>query len=157
MTELGDVIGYLCDNYPYRSELSKARLTKMVYLADWKSVIERGDQMTDIRWFFHNYGPYVDDIWHVAAGDERFDLTHGYNFYGGVKDTITVAKPFKSKSLSGKDKEMLDHVIEQTKRLYWNDFIQLVYSTYPVLTGTRGEYLDLNGAAERYCQRGPNA
>ena len=56
-------------------------------------------------------------------------------------------------SLSEEDEYVLDHVIEQTRRLYWNDFTQLVYSTYPVLTGTRGDYLDLKASAERYRRR----
>ena len=35
MAKLVDVVGYLCEHYPHKAELSKARLTKMVYLADW--------------------------------------------------------------------------------------------------------------------------
>jgi hypothetical protein len=34
----------------------------MVYLADWRSAITRGKQITDIVWEFNYYGPYVDDI-----------------------------------------------------------------------------------------------
>jgi hypothetical protein len=39
MAELKDIIAYYCKQYPHKAELSKARLTKMVYLADWKSAI----------------------------------------------------------------------------------------------------------------------
>lgn len=155
MAELADIIGYLCERYPHKSELSKARLTKMVYLADWKSAIEHDRQLTDIEWFFNNYGPYVDDIWLTAFQDERFNLDHGQNVYGGVKETISLKKPFTPESLSIEDKRILDHVVTQTERLYWNDFMKLVYSTHPVLTGTRGEHLDLDAAAQKYrCGRG---
>ena len=154
MPKLNDVVGYLCKKYPIKEELSKSRLTKMVYLADWKSAIKHGKQLTNIRWYFNNYGPYVDDVWHVAVTDDRFNLNHGYNIYGGIKETISLSKRFDPTSLSRKDKKVLDHVIEQTRPLYWNDFIKLVYSTYPVLTGTQGDYLDLEAAAERYKREG---
>jgi hypothetical protein len=44
MATLGDVMAYLCEHYPHKDDLSKARLTKLVYLADWKSAIERGNR-----------------------------------------------------------------------------------------------------------------
>ena len=31
---LRDIVAYVCKNYPYKDELSNARVTKMVYLAD---------------------------------------------------------------------------------------------------------------------------
>lgn len=157
MAELADIVAYFCEHYPHKSELSKARLTKMVYLADWKSAIERDLQLTDIEWFFNNYGPYVDDIWHIAFQDERFNLEHGQNMYGGIKETISLKKPFIPESLSMEDKGILDHVIEETKRLYWKDFVKLIYSTYPVLTGIRGEHMDLDAAAKRYRREGSSA
>ncbi len=51
MAALKDIIAYYCDRYPHKEELSKARLTKMVYLADWKSAIVHGKQISDIKWF----------------------------------------------------------------------------------------------------------
>ena len=54
MTELKEVISYLVSKYPHKDELSNARLTKMIYLADWRHAITQGNQITDIRWFFDN-------------------------------------------------------------------------------------------------------
>jgi len=34
MKKLANIIAYLSSNYPHKNELSKARLTKLVYLAD---------------------------------------------------------------------------------------------------------------------------
>jgi hypothetical protein len=53
-------------------------------------------------------------------------------------------------SLTADEKKIADHVIEQTRRLSWDPFIRLVYSTYPILTGTRGDDLDLVRAARDY-------
>ncbi len=50
MTELKDVMAYIIANYPFKGELSNARLTKMVYLTDWKNALLSGRQVTDISW-----------------------------------------------------------------------------------------------------------
>jgi len=54
-----EIIKYICLNYPYKYKLSKARLTKMVYLIDWYYSKLNKHQMTNISWEFNHYGPYV--------------------------------------------------------------------------------------------------
>jgi len=69
-----DVIRYIINEYPHKDELSKARLNKMIYLADWKSAIDKGNLITDINWLFNHYGPYVKEIENLIANDDRFDM-----------------------------------------------------------------------------------
>ncbi len=150
MAKLADTIGYLCEMYPHKSELSKARLTKMVYLADWRSVLETGEPISSVEWKFNYYGPYVDDVLNTARNDASFQVVSELNAYGDMKDRIVLKEPRKWKSLSQSDKAALDHVIEQTKSLYWKDFIKLVYSTFPVLVSEKHSTLDLPKLAKRY-------
>lgn len=150
MAKLSDIIGYLCENYPHPSELSKARLAKMVYLGDWKSALEAGRQISDVRWIFNHYGPYVDDIVKVASADRSFKVVSELNRYGDLKERIDLVQPREWISLDDSDKQWLDHVIDETKSLYWKDFIKLVYSTFPVLVSEKLEQLDLNALASRY-------
>lgn len=150
MPELRDVVAYLCKNYPHKHELSKARLTKLVYLADWKSVLDQQHQLTKINWIFNQYGPYVDDVYDAAIRDPDFNVQSTTNMYGNPKHTISLKHDIDIRSLTKTDVDILNHVIEQTRRLNWNEFIQLVYSTYPILTGTRGHPMDLVAAADTY-------
>jgi hypothetical protein len=150
MATIRDIIGYLCQQYPHKDELSKARLTKMVYLADWKSAIKHGRQMSDIRWIFNHFGPYVDDVINTAYLDEHFNVHDTTNFYGEPKEIISLKKPFVIETLSVEDKEILDFVIKSTCQLTWDDFIRLVYSTFPVFTTSKMEKMDLLHAARRY-------
>ena len=48
MDNVKDIVAYICCKYPYSSELSNARLTKLVYLADWMSAVANDEQVTDI-------------------------------------------------------------------------------------------------------------
>lgn len=150
MAGLADVVAYLCANYPSKSELSKARVTKMVYLADWKAALDEGRQLTDIRWKYHHYGPWTDDVVEIARWSSGIEVEKTENMYGDLKELIRVTPDASWKSLDETDAEILNHVIEETAPLYWNDFIKLVYSTYPILANDRYAELNLEELARRY-------
>lgn len=150
MDRLRDVIAYISRNYPYKDELSNARVTKMVYLADWRSVITRGKQLTDLEWEFSNYGPYVTDVIQVAETDPAFEVVRTKNPYGASKDLVRVADDVAYPSLTEEEKELLDFVINSSASKNWDDFIKLVYSTYPIITQERFSKLDLVKLAKEY-------
>lgn len=144
MSKTSDVVVYLAENYPHKSELSKARLTKMVFLADWDSVKSNGAQITPIRWYFHNFGPYVDDVVDAAKKDPRLNVKLTQNAYGDVKEEIVfVGSNDAQYDLSEYEKKILDQVITSTQRMYWKAFIEHVYDTDPVKKSSRYSYLDL--------------
>jgi hypothetical protein len=150
MILLRDVMAYICLNYPHKDELSKARLTKMIYLCDWRSAIMRGKQITNIEWIFNHYGPYVDDIYSVASKDPDFEISMSTNIYGNIKEIISVKPEAKTESLKTGDKEIIDFVINKTSTMYWESFIKLVYSTYPIVSQERYIKLNLPSLAEEY-------
>lgn len=150
MADLRDVMAYLCEHYPHKEELSKARLTKMVYLADWKSAIDQDRPMTEITWVFNHYGPYVDDVVQEAEEDPAFVVKGTQNIYGDPKSIIECEGSREYPSLSNEDKRILDSIIESSKKKTWNEFIRLVYSTYPVMTQDRFSEFDLVDLARRY-------
>lgn len=141
MCSLKEVMSYFCLNYPYPSELSNARLTKLVYLADWFNCLVYDMQITDINWVFNHYGPYVDDIIYAAKKEVIFEVVSAKNHYGDNKIIIYCNKNYKP-LVSNEIKEVLDFVIEKTKSMYFNDFINYVYSTYPISSQSR--YINLN-------------
>ncbi len=48
------------------------------------------------------------------------------------------------------EKASLDYIIEVTKKLYWGDFIKLVYATHPIASSERYSYLNLIEKADEY-------
>lgn len=150
MDHLRDIVAYICRNYPYKDELSNARVTKMVYLADWRSAITRGKQLTDLEWEFSHYGPYVNDVIRVAETDPGFEVIPTKNLYGGQKDLLRVADDVDFPSITEEEKELLDFVISTSASKNWDDFIKLVYSTYPIVTQERFSKLDLVKLAGEY-------
>lgn len=140
---LADILIYLCARYPHPQELSKARLTKMVYLADWEACLRTGAQLTGIRWYFHNFGPYVDDVIAAAQGSPYLDVIEGENLYGEAKQTIRLSPFAIAPNIDRVTQNILDHVIAKTRNLYWPEFIKHVYSTPPIAESTRYSQLDL--------------
>jgi uncharacterized protein YwgA len=148
---VADIAAYFCENYPHKSELSKARLTKLVYLADWEASKRKGSQITSIKWYFHNFGPYVDDVTEEVSRDSRFNIVEALNFYGDKKTTIILKENVRDRNnLPAPTVEILNKVIEETRSMYWNEFINHVYATPPVSNSVRYSELDLVGAAKKY-------
>lgn len=150
MATIEDIMDYLCRNYPHQQELSKARLTKMIYLADWKFALGHNRQMTSINWVFNHYGPYVDDIINVAKLNEKFTVSQDVNCYGAIKEVISTNRVSHFLNISADEKNTLDFVIQATASLNWDQFINLVYSTYPIASGNKHEQLDLMSCARKY-------
>jgi hypothetical protein len=153
MTDLKSVLAYICKMYPRPDDLSRTRLTKLVYLADWKSAIDRGRTITSIRWYFDNFGPFVWDVWNAADADKgTFAIEMTSTPFGDPKHVIKIREGASIDGLDEADRQILDYVIDATKELSWQPFIRLVYSTYPVLSSERYSSLDLVEKAKQYEQ-----
>ncbi len=152
MALLEDVLAYLVGHYPKPSELSNARLTKMVYLADWKHSIEHGRQITDIHWLFDHYGPFVRDVVNAARRHPAlFSMHETVTGWGNPKTVIGLADPhYRPASITPDEQDSLDHVLRTTPDLGFDAFIRLVYSTYPILKSERYSRLDLPALAAEY-------
>lgn len=152
MAELKDVMAYIIANYPksMSAELSNARLTKMVYLADWHSCLRGKGQISNVDWYFDNYGPFVWDIKRTADKyPDIFKVDEKENMYGSSKRVFELCGDY-APSLTSSEIKSLDHIIKVGSQRYWNDFIKLVYSTYPVSSSERYSSLDLETKADEY-------
>jgi hypothetical protein len=151
MASIRDLLFYLISNYPKADHLSKARVTKMVYLADWKHSIEYDSQITDIEWYFNNHGPFVWDVVETAKENPTlFETESTENFYGEQKKLIKARSIDYDPDLQDTERTVADHVINATSDLNWNRFINLIYSTYPVVSTDQYNRLDLPRLASEY-------
>jgi hypothetical protein len=158
MAKLKDIVAYLCDKYPHPDELSNARLTKMVYLADWKSALERSEQLTDLTWEFSHYGPYVPEVIRLARSEKDFVVEHGKTMYGDQKELVRheiSSQETSYPSLESNDTELLDFVIRSVEDKSFAEFVRLVYSTYPIVTQERYSKLELVDLAKEYKEVAP--
>lgn len=142
MVRAGNLEKYIQRHYPHREELSKARLTWMLYLADWKSVITNGVQITDIVWGLSDQGPYAKEGWRRSRRESGLRR--------GLHRSHSPLRASTSFSITKEEAEILDFVIESCASKSWLEFKRLIYSTYPVMTQRKAEKLDLPKLAESY-------
>ena len=136
---LNDLIKYFCSMYPHSQELSKARLTKMVYLADWENFKVHQEHISNIEWYFDNFGPYVTDVVDTAYNDPDLRIVSTRTIYGTDKTLIEYNG--ETPKINTEIKTILDKVINETKPLSWKSFIDYVYATPPIKESTRYNYL----------------
>ena len=143
--KLKDVLSYIVKNYPYSDDLTKTRTTKLVYLVDWEYTKKYGHQLTNIKWFFDHYGPYVSDVLDEADKDRRISIKKTKSNFGTVKYMV-MPKFTKNDivySLTTDEIEIINDVIKKTKLLSWNQFIRYVYDTSPIKNSEKYKKLDL--------------
>lgn len=143
MTNLEKLIRYILLNYPNVNELSKPRLVKLIYLIDWKYTIERGRQYTNIQWYYNHYGPYVSDVIDLMKSrNEVFEVKSYSNSYEGVTDKFILLDK-TAITLENDIKPIADLFINHTYGLTWSNFINLVYSSFPIRISLKYTTLNL--------------
>jgi len=71
--------------------------------------------------------------------------------FGNKKQLIKLKESFQEEiNLPDETKKILDFVINSTKQKNYEDFIKLVYSTYPVISSNRYSDFDLVEMAKNY-------
>jgi arsenite-activated ATPase arsA len=150
--KIDNVLRYIVRYYPFDFELTKTRLTKLIYLIDWESSLESGAQLTDIEWYFNHYGPYVSDVFDTADEDSDLRIVEKVSNFG-TKKFLVESKIEKSElqfELNESERKIIDKVIDKTKSMNWNEFIDYVYSTFPIVKSEKYGVLNLVKLAEEY-------
>jgi len=151
MASLKDVVAYLLLSYPDKDALSNGRVTKLVYLSDWRHVLIEGKQITSVEWIFDNFGPFVWDVMETArAHPDLFRIEQTETVLGSPKRVLRCIDTEYRPKLGVSERAAIDHVIKATLTLSWEAFIRLVYSTYPIVASERYSSLDLEALAREY-------
>jgi|GEM_PF-361682 len=134
----------ICERYPFKVSLSNARTTKLVYLADWHMAQTQGRTITNIKWVFNHYGPWVPDVSNVINSDPALGFDQTLNDFGSPKRVVRLTgEPYSPPTLDAEESAAIDRVIEDTRGLTFVRFIDYVYGTTPVRDSDRYDTLDL--------------
>lgn len=125
----------------HRYPLSKARLTKLVYLVDWVSALQYGQQATPINWLYNHYGPYVTDVTSFITGNNDFHVLYDTTEEGS-RSEITFAN-WRNYTPPPELIPMVNDVMDSTASLNFQGFLGLVYSTFPISSNPQYSQLNL--------------
>jgi len=148
---INNLVKYFLKNHPNPDDLAVSRLTKLLYLSDWKNAIENNEQITDSNWVFDRYGPYISEVLDMAKKDKEFKIIETLNSFGTKKQVIQLVDVENSEVCLNEEVEKIaSFVIKATKDKTYNQFIKLVYSTYPIISSEQYSNLDLVESAANY-------
>lgn len=137
---------YLMENDPFSYDFSRGRLTKLIYLADWKAAQRLGRQITATPWYFHNYGPYVPELMDMLLEDAAIEEAGGENLLGKARSFLRLHPEYDPAAVAALDeneRKILSEVLDETSGMNWTQFIKKIYATYPVEQSSRYSDLDL--------------
>lgn len=150
-SNLKDLVAYVLLRYPYPDDLSNSRLTKLIFLIDWKFCLVDGRKASGIEWYFDHYGPYVEDVIELARFDSDFQVLSVRGRSGSVKNIIGLSKDFCDVvRLDEVSESCVKFIIDLTADKSYDEFIEFVYSLYPVVTCPRYSDIDLVKKAREY-------
>ena len=131
--------------------LPNSRLTKLVYLLDWKYSLEQWKQYTNIKWYFDYYWPFVKDIEKIIEENPDWFKTNIISDIYWNKKYFSINWNHEL-NLSDNLKNYINSIIYRTSKLSYSWFIKFVYSTYPIYKSKKFEYLELEKLAKEYNQ-----
>jgi len=154
MKNLLETILYVFEKYPKKDELSSARLVLLIFLIDWKFAIENGKQFTEAKWTYEQFGPFSKDIFAlIKKRNEIFKIDIPKNSDGRATERLSVKSNSIIEVKNFEAKSAADFILANTYAMTWSEFIQLIYSSYPIISNSKNTELDLSKDSVRFKQR----
>jgi hypothetical protein len=132
--KLSEIVYYLIHDQKMDG-VSLPKLMKMLYLAEWKQVIDNGTLLTGEAWSGVENGPYCQALVDLALGEEDEYINYKVSSTDGMSSTTIVYTDQKraTLSLSSSETSILDFVKSTVTNMGFNDLVKIVYSTYPMI------------------------
>lgn len=130
-----DLISKILSFYESKGEISMQKLAFIIYLCDWKNSMDNENQITNIKW------KYIDRDFSKNIIDA---------FEKGQEDKNSFSFKSNYTKLSKKELETIETISKLSLKLDTDDFIKLVYSTFPMIKKERNIILDLPDLAKEY-------
>lgn len=131
---LEDAITLLAAKLPRK--LTRTGLVKLLYLVDLRSWERRGRPLTQLRWIWHNYGPYAAEITEAVAdleGNNELHVEAVRNAYGSIVYRIhSGPKASLYGVLSDEDKQLIADVVTEFGTYTPSTLTMLTYQTVPI-------------------------
>jgi uncharacterized phage-associated protein len=129
--------------------LTRTSLVKLLYFVDLRGWERLGRPVTALRWTWHHYGPYADEIFDVVGELEVADevtVSMSANYFGSPEYRIASGRAAGLyRALSGDDEAIIADVLRQFGSLSPSMLTRYSYQTPPIIEAQqRGEELEFS-------------
>tara|TARA_Y100001960_G_scaffold333922_1_gene442335 strand:- start:40988 stop:41518 length:531 start_codon:yes stop_codon:yes gene_type:complete len=126
-------------------KVSELKVIRLLYLIDWYSCLWRGSKITSLNWGYR-FGLKAYNLEQVLHHIPRQIEINRY----GSKVNHYFYNEFIENELTDDDIKVINLVLKDTNKLYFNELESLVFSTYPFNEDTLYSVLNLEEAAFNY-------
>lgn len=140
-TKSYDCVAFFCRELNREFYRIDSKLTFLLYLADWKSMLDRQKPLTNVEWSIetiHSENYLVAKLF-AELGQEKLNAYCSQWRFPG--------------SLNSEELDILEHVVARVGKLDQTHLLQLVNSTYPVIAAAPGEHMNLSKYSRDYKER----
>lgn len=136
----------------YGKGVPKTKLLKLVYLVELFYKRRYGERLTDAKWVYYLYGPYLHE-YNELLDDVQIEGKE-FGFAEDKEATMyTVKSVYKNEGVHGDLKFLIKKIIHEYGKMELRDLLEYVYfETEPMINAeNRGEVLDFgNTMPEEY-------
>ena len=147
MATLKDLVALVISEYPKPEDLTRARLEKLIYLADVEWAWRYGDKLTDIDWIYNDYGPFVhacDPPTGELEGEGSVKIHYDQTVFGNDKRWHQwIGSEKEVGGVTPEEINVIRSVIKETWRFQFGRFVEYVYSTPPMVQANQYERHDI--------------
>ena len=125
-------------------------ITQIIYMTDWVMALNKDTLISDLHWELGENGPQVEEL-DIIIGHrpDIFKVTPVID--GGTKSIfLSLINTNISYSLDSTEAAYLDKVIMLFDPLFKDDFVDIVFHTYPILSTNKKEPIDILRLAREY-------
>lgn len=129
--KLRDAITYIVRNFNPEG-IQRTKLVKLLFLSDRKAKDKLGKKITDIEYIRYHYGPFKPEILSTLEEMDGYGIqekTESSKYGGKAYRYVEGNNPRTScSSISQKEKEIIDEVVEKYRRVSLEDILNEIYS-----------------------------
>lgn len=146
--KLRDSVAYVVSEFKehQRVPLTRTKLVKFLYLADWISCQKRHKPVTGVQYRSYYYGPYAPEILEAAEEQPHYILSERQFRSDGAPYYVyapTGVKP-KVSTLTADDRAVIDGVLREYGAMSLKTLLRTVYQTPPFQKAEMLQPIDLS-------------
>ena len=151
MERLRRIVVHVLKHWAEQGSMLESRLAKLLYVADWRSVLETDEGVTGVAWRLQDGAPYSPQLRQVIERTRYLKLIPPITSLGETGPRVSLEDGAPGLEVSVYERRVFGYVGRLLNEISWDEFIGLVYSTYPMVynNGSVGQ-MDLLDLKKRY-------
>lgn len=122
--------------------IKKELIHFVLFIVDWKYTLVYGEQLTNVKWFKNQNSIMDFNLNNKNLNDYLKEIE--------IKDNISIHDENFSQIDLNRINLFIDFVKSKTEKMLYTEFVNLYFSTYPLISSNRNEFIDLVDLREQY-------